>query len=235
MRPITPSKFLRKHFISTGISPERISYIRQGRDFPHLQQEHLQKEAQSDLRVGYIGQIARHKGVHILLDAVRRLPEAPLRVQVFGNLQSFPKYTLELQTQAEADSRIRLEGSFPKESLSRVLKALDLIVVPSTWNENSPNVIIEAFAHRTPVIASDAGGMAELVEHGVNGLLFKLGNPEDLSIKLKAIIDQPELLDELQQGIPAIKQVKEEIDELMSVYERIRHRSHRIGLGDCGK
>ena len=53
---------------------------------------------------------------------------------------------------------------------------IDWVVVPSIWWENSPLVIQEAFLHGRPVICSDIGGMAEKVEHEVNGLHFRVGD-----------------------------------------------------------
>jgi glycosyltransferase involved in cell wall biosynthesis len=63
-----------------------------------------------------------------------------------------------------------------------VFTLVSQVVVPSIWYENSPNVILEAFAHRTPVVASDLGGMAELVEDGVNGLRFTPGDASSLGV-----------------------------------------------------
>ena len=55
---------------------------------------------------------------------------------------------------------------------------LDCVAVPSVWYENSPNSILESFAYHTPVIGSNFGGMAELIQHRKNGLLFKYGRFE---------------------------------------------------------
>ena len=60
---------------------------------------------------------------------------------------------------------------------------LDIVVVPSLWYENSPNVILEAFAHRTPVIASNLGALPELVIDEKNGLLFEVGKAQTWPIK----------------------------------------------------
>lgn len=49
------------------------------------------------------------------------------------------------------------------QELSSVMAELDIVAVPSVWYENSPNAILELFAHRTPVLVSDFGGMSELI------------------------------------------------------------------------
>ena len=64
-------------------------------------------------------------------------------------------------------------------------------MVPSIWWENSPLVIQEAFLHGRPVICSDIGGMAEKVDHDVNGLHFPVGDPDALARTIqRAAIDQ---------------------------------------------
>jgi len=156
-RMISPSAFLRELFVAEGVDPARILFSRQGRDFPYLRPQDLIKPPSSYLRVGYVGAVDHHKGLHVLVDAMRRLPYPALRVHVYGDLSQSPRYAARLQKQARVDDRLRLEGSFAREDVSRVFRELDVLVVPSVWLENSPNVILEAFAHRVPAVVSNVG------------------------------------------------------------------------------
>lgn len=218
---ISPSRFLRHLFIQAGIAEEQIVFSRQGRDFPNLTPENLVKTPTGHLRVGYIGQIAPHKGVHTLFEAVRQLSGAPLEVKVYGDTAPFPDYARCLRQIAHLDSRLSLAGTYDRAGVSRVLQGLDVVVVPSVWYENSPNTILEAFAHRTPVIVSDLGGMAELVEDGVNGLRFAPNDASSLAAKLRRLIDDPGLLARLQEGIEPVKSVAEEVAELLEIYDSV--------------
>jgi glycosyltransferase involved in cell wall biosynthesis len=74
-------------------------------------------------------------------------------------------------------------------------------VVPSIWWENSPLVIQEAMMFRRPVICSDIGGMAENVTDGVNGLHFRVGDPDSLADTIRRATGTPELWDELRAQI----------------------------------
>ncbi|MCP4536077.1 MAG: glycosyltransferase family 4 protein [Chloroflexi bacterium] len=215
---ISPSQFLRDLFVEDGVAPERIVFSRQGRDFPNLTPELVEKTPDENLRIGYLGQIAPHKGVHTLFEAVQQLPDVALQVEAYGDSTPFPAYVRRLQQMARQDTRLSLAGVYERTEVSRVLQGLDVIVVPSVWYENSPNTILEAFAHRTPVIVSDLGGMAELVEDGVNGLQFATGDPSSLAIKLRQLVDDPGLLSRLREGIGPIKSISEEMDELQEVY-----------------
>jgi glycosyltransferase involved in cell wall biosynthesis len=218
---ISPSEFLRSVYVQSGIDPQRIRYSRQGRDFPGLDLGKLQKKPSPVLRVGYLGQIAWHKGVHILFEALAHLEGLPVEMRIYGDTSHFPEYAGELQRKAAADPRLTMAGVYPRGEISRVLQDLDVLVVPSLWYENSPNVILEAFAHRTPVIASDLGGMAELVKHSSSGLLFSTGDAEDLARQVRRLIDEPGLKERLSQGIQPVRSTAEEIDELESIYQEV--------------
>lgn len=218
---ISPSQFLRSVFIEAGVAPERIIFSRQGRDFPDLSPEMVEKSPSSELRVGYLGQIAWHKGVHTLFEAVRQIPNARLMVQAYGDTTHFPKYTDCLGQLLAEDKRLKLAGVYHRHEVSQVFHNLDVIVVPSLWYENSPNTILEAFAHRTPVIASNLGGMAELVRDGENGLLFAPGDVNDLARQLQRLSDDPNLLPTLRAGIDPVKSVAQEIEELELIYQNV--------------
>jgi glycosyltransferase involved in cell wall biosynthesis len=223
---ISPSQFLRNLFIRAGVAPERIIFSRQGRDFPALTPDLLEKTPSAYLRVGYMGQIAPHKGVHTLFEAVRRMPEAALTVKAYGDDSHFPGYTRRLRRIAKIDERLTLAGTYRCTDVSQVLRELDVIVVPSVWYENSPNVILEAFAHRTPVVASDLGGMVELVRDGGNGLLFAPSNAHDLARQLERLLKDPGLLPALRAGISPVKSMVQEMDELEETYRSVTDSGH---------
>lgn len=224
---ISPSQFLRSIFIEAGVAPERIIFSRHGLDFSNLRPEMLEKTPSSGLRVGYMGQIARHKGVHVLFEAARRMPDASLTVRAYGDTAYFPEYTARLRRLIAGDERLELAGVYRRQEVSQVLRELDVTVVPSLWYENCPNVILEAFAHRTPIVASNLGGMAELVHDGENGLLFALGDADDLVRQLRRLLDDPCLLPALRAGIGPVKSVAQEVDELEAIYRGVAGNGHR--------
>jgi glycosyltransferase involved in cell wall biosynthesis len=218
---ISPSQFLRNVYIEAGVQSEHIIFSRQGHDFPQLNTEQMQKTSSPVLRIGYIGQIASLKGIHVLFEAACRLNGAPIHIKAYGDTTPFPTYTQRLQRMVQRDHRLELTGVFERQEIGEVMRNLDVIVVPSLWLENSPNVILEAFAHCTPVIASNMGGMAELVEHEKNGLLFNPGDAQDLARQLQRLLEEPGLLTSFQEGIRPVKSFTQEMDELEEIYRRI--------------
>jgi glycosyltransferase involved in cell wall biosynthesis len=217
---VCPSRFLLEIFAKSGVDKSRLVYSRQGYVLPgEVKKTDKVKPPGQGLHIGYLGQISHIKGIHILIEAISLLRENDVKLKIYGDQNFYPKYTARLKKIIAKDQRIKIEGTFQRIDLLNVLNELDVIVVPSLWYENSPNVILEAFAHRIPVIASNSGGMAELVEHERNGLLFEMGNPDDLARQINRLIEDPGLLKQLQIGISPVKSVEEEIDELEEIYK----------------
>jgi GT2 family glycosyltransferase len=101
-----------------------------------------------------------------------------------------------------------------------VLADLDVVVVPSIWIENAPFIIREAFAARVPVVASNLGGMAEMVRDGADGLLFPAGDASALAAALRRLLDEPQLLPALRAGIRRPMSIEEDAASLREIYVR---------------
>jgi glycosyltransferase involved in cell wall biosynthesis len=119
---------------------------------------------------------------------------------------------------------IKFNGAFPHEHLGEILSQIDVLVVPSQWHENNPRVIQEAFASKTPVIASNVNGISEFIQHEINGLLFERNDVADLAHQLRRVITEPDLLEHLRAGIPRVKCIEEEVEELMEIYGELINR-----------
>ena len=187
---ISPSNFLRDAYIKAGVDPAKIIFSRQGVDILILPHSVVVKQTTKILRVGYIGQISEIKGVEVLIKAINRLADYPIHLDIFGDLTKNPGYVKKLKSFTSDHRKIEFKGLFDRKELVSVMEDLDILVVPSLWYENSPNVIQEAFATKIPVIVSDLGGMAELVEHRKNGLLFHAGDDGALAEQLQALINR---------------------------------------------
>ncbi len=219
---ISQSRFVHQMFVEAGIPEERMVFCRQGQAATAFGSP--TPRPPGPLRLGYLGQVAEHKGIHIALEALRMLPGADVTFTVYGDATMQPGYTRKLHALARNDKRIHFAGRYNRAELPRVMETLDVLIVPSLWYENSPNVIFEAHGYQRPVIASRFGGMAELVEHGRSGLLFNVGDAADLAAQIRRLTTEPALFDQLCAGIPAPRTLAQEIDELEAIYGRIVRR-----------
>lgn len=217
---IAPSQFLADIFEKQGVPRQQIVVLRQGVQ-PVLAVPRQGRSSGPGVVFGYIGQLASHKGSALLIKAFRALPHAKSQIslRIYGDPQkTWPPFWKEMEQSIAADERIILAGSFVNSEAGKIYNQLDVVVMPSIWYENSPNVILEAFACQVPVIAADIGGMAELVQHEQNGLLFEAGVVESLTQALQRCIAEPDLIGKLQKGIPKVKSLQEEMDALTDIY-----------------
>ena len=109
-------------------------------------------------------------------------------------------------------------GAAPKPLLS----CTSVKLTPSIWFENSPLTIQEAGLAGVPVIASDLGAMPELVDDGVNGLLFEARNADDLRAKMKRLLDEEDLLPRLRsRARRSAKDLDESAAEREEIYRAV--------------
>jgi glycosyltransferase involved in cell wall biosynthesis len=147
-------------------------------------------------------------------------------------LRWYPDYARKVYALAGGDPRINFVGPFPNETMAAELGKLDVLVVPSTWYENTPLVIYSAFAAGIPVVASNLGGMAEVVHHEKNGLLFEPNDSEGLARQLRRLIEEPGLLEKLGENAGDVRPVEDSVDEMLGLYERLqRCRSKQNAKG----
>jgi glycosyltransferase involved in cell wall biosynthesis len=217
---LSPSRFLRDLITDTWQLPaNRVVLSRLGIDVPTSKRRVAADR--SVLRVGYLGQLVPHKGVDVLVDALRSLPGAPLRVHIYGSPHANSGYADELRRRSSGDPRLTFQGAYRHEDIYDLLAQLDAIVVPSVSYENSPLVIQEAQAAHVPVIGSRLGGIPELIVDGFDGLLFEPGDFRDLAKQLRRLLDEPALLDRLRPDGSTVRTEGDEMRELSRHYHRL--------------
>jgi len=205
---VAPSPFLRNEFLRWGVSPERIIFS----DYGHHANlsRGFQRTPSSQVRFAYIGTIVPHKGVHVLVEAFNKIEHPNASLRIYGDMTRFPQYGRHVITLAR-NPNISFCGEFDSADVKEIFENIDVLIVPSLWYENSPLTIHEAFLTRTPVIASNHGGMADLVKHMQNGLLFEVGNPDELAQTISSLVEQPGLLEKLRAGIGPVKTIEEDV------------------------
>ncbi|MGH3144305.1 MAG: glycosyltransferase family 4 protein [Rubrobacter sp.] len=218
-RIIAPTHLTRELLLANGVGDQNIEVSHYGIDTSGIAGPPENPNVPPPLRVGFIGTLGPHKGCDLLVRAFKNLPpRLDATLTVYGNLERFKDFVSGLRGLAGDDERIEFAGTFPPQEIGRVLSGIDVLVVPSRWYENTPLVVYAAFAAGVPAVATDLGGLTEVVEHEKNGLLFGLESVEDLASQLRRLIDEPGLLGELRAGIGPVKTVEENADELERLY-----------------
>jgi glycosyltransferase involved in cell wall biosynthesis len=218
-RFIAPSNFLLEKAVEFGIARHKITYCTHG--FETRLFNHYFRKNSSKIRFGYVGTLIPPKGVHVLLQAFNQIKGQNCELRIHGmSLPSdfgdneYPQY---LQSLVKKEN-VFWFGKFDNKNIARILSDIDILVVPSIWYENSPLVIHEAFMAALPIITTNIGGMSELIQDGVNGLLFNVGDPEDLATKMQMVIDNQSIIDRFKKNIPPVSSIKEHALRIREIY-----------------
>ncbi len=215
-RFLCPSPFLRTSFLDHGFPEEKLIFS----DYGIRPMMVPRGVVRYPIRFTYIGSLVRHKGVHVLIRAFNDLDPERAYLRIHGPTDEFVDYVGLLRSLVRNPS-IEFCGRFENNEIAQILGETDVLVVPSIWYENSPITIHEAFLAQVPVVTSRFGGMADLVEDGVNGLLFEVGNAEDLRRCLQAFVDNPDLVIRLRPDPSSVKSIEKDGLEMERLYRSL--------------
>ena len=228
---VVPSVTLKTSVSGLGIPAERIALSAYGMDTRWLANgppERVPRAPGAPLRVGLIGSIVWYKGLEVLAQAVAGMAEGAAMIHVHGDHEggNDPVVAEEIRAvaasaKALAGDRIEFHGRFDHDDLGTIHGALDVLVVPSIWQEAYGLTVREAHLARTPVVGSDIAGIAEGIEHDVDGLLFETGNPASLRAALERFVADPALGPRLAAAAPVIKTDAQEAEEWEWRYRQV--------------
>jgi len=215
-RLIAPTEFVRGLFVKLGVDADQIQVIPHGIIPPETIPARVDSPS-GQLRIGYVGGISWQKGLHVLIQAVNRLPEDDLRLTIYGNTGAFPTYVARLEEMIRHPG-ISIAGPLGRDVFWETISDLDLIVVPALWYETASLIVQEAFAAGVPVIASNIGALGERVRNSIDGLHVPLGDVEALRGALSRFLQSPSLQRKLRAGIRPVYTIDQHMQEVDEVY-----------------
>jgi glycosyltransferase involved in cell wall biosynthesis len=223
---VCPSSYVASVFgEQLGVDPQRMRVLPNGLSIsppPVAENSRLSPRQSGALRLACIGTVIAHKGVHLLLEALRLAALDSVELTVFGSLVD-SDYAARLRGLADQipGLTMTLYGSYERENLPTLLSEVDFVVMPSLVAEAGPIAPREAMACGVPVIASRLGALPELVVDGKNGLTFDHRRPADLASVLRRTMDDDDLVRRLRRGVRWAKSptVHDRMEALRAVYE----------------
>lgn len=208
----TLTEFQRKRLIQEGYPAERIVVI------PNMVTAAVKESSKNGAYVGFAGRISPEKGLLALIDASRRLPDIPFRAA--GSFDRMPELP------AQSPENFKFAGHLSKEALEDFYAGCRMVVLPSICFETFGLSLAEAMLWGLPVICSRIGGLPEIVEDGVTGLLFEPGNADELAQKIRYLWDRPELCRKMGEAgrQKALRDYSPEkyYERLIALYEKAR-------------
>lgn len=205
---VVPAAHLGDAYVRAGGSAEKLHVVPYG----------VPLDAPADgsgRSVLYAGRLSEEKGVRTLLAAAREVSDLEFVVAGGGPLAHL--FT-------SAPSNVRIVGHLSEDGVATLRRASALSVVPSEWSDILPFAALNSLAAGLPVVGTPLGGLTEIVEPDINGVLVPERDPIALAAELRALIGDAARLRRLQRGARASAERRFELgrqtDELIAVYQR---------------
>jgi glycosyltransferase involved in cell wall biosynthesis len=181
---VSPSAFLRDRVVDGGLPADRVSVLPN----PVVAAPSPRGRPTGPPVVVYASRLVAEKGVDCLLDASRSFA-AGTRLRMIGS----GRMASQVRARVAAERLpVDVQGPLPPTDVAEHLREAAVAVLPALWWENCPMAILEAAALGVPVVASDVGGIPELVTNGRTGLLVPPGDPDALAGAVNRLVDHPE-------------------------------------------
>ncbi len=225
---IAPSRFLLERYRQWGLHEDKLRYLDNGRVVQDEVPARVTAPGDRRGQFAYFGQLNPDKGLPVLLAAMKILAErkaSGIHLSIYGaNLdKQSANFQEAFKSQVvQCGNNVAVFPEYSQAELPLLMKNVDWVVVPSTWWENAPLTIQEAFMHRRPVICSDVGGMAEKVRDNVDGLHFRVNDPISLADTLLRASRNEELWGRLRDAISPVFAVNDAAAAHIAVYESLR-------------
>jgi glycosyltransferase involved in cell wall biosynthesis len=183
--------------------------------------------------VAYVGRISQEKDVLTLIEAARRLGD--LQFKFAGDYHRMPEVIKQKPDNCE------FLGQLDTEDIGQFYHNARMVVFATRCYEGFPTVLLEAMSHGLPVICSRIGGLPEIVDDGITGLLYEPGNVDELTYHIRTLWHNPALCQRL--GEAGLRKVREDyaaerlLDRLLGIYEKVigsRHEDRGVRYEDRG-
>ena len=227
---IAPSTAAKRLLELNGVIPSRIQLV------PHGIQPLRRGEpcrVDRPLRFGYLGQINRAKGVHILMRAFAQLPhELASELHVYGAPQrpGEAEY-FNSHVAPHRSETVSLHGRIDPSEVQSAMESVDVLVVPSIILEIFGLVVLEALSAGRPVIATRCGGPEDTIRDGVDGLLVRPNDHKSLAAAMTRLAVNRREVRQMAEAIQPVRTIGEHVDHLTRVFRGLMESPGADGSG----
>jgi len=143
--------------------------------------------------IGYMGRLSEEKGILVFVKAIPLVMDRQNKTQfVIGGDGLKRDEVVNFLEQENLLNKVKLPGWIPNDKITEYLNELKLLVI-SSYTENMPNIILEAMACGTPVLANSVGGIPDVITDGINGFLMADNSPECIAENIIRALNYPNL------------------------------------------
>jgi glycosyltransferase involved in cell wall biosynthesis len=213
----TPSQFGARFFAALGCPPPNITVLPWYYDGPRPASARIRN---GPFTITYIGRVSPEKGVDILFSALEALTDCePVLLKIAGADDS--DYCLSLRQKYERHIGVHAVEWLGWSAVEPLFEATDVTAIPSRWMDNTPLTLLEAMAHKTPVVATRILPIAELVVEGETGFLADFDNPRSFRDAIRRAMERKNEIRSQQTSFPKILTLESYMSRIISVYQDI--------------
>jgi len=188
---LCPSQAIKDLAVRSGVSSEKLHVISN-----YIENNKLNKPVANinGDHFLYVGRLSREKGVHYLIEAMKKTPQ-DIKLRIVGEGEEKDK--LQKLVEASGLFNITFTGYKSGEALKAEYSGCLATILPCNWFENNPLTLLESLLYGKPAIAANIGGIPEIIEHNVNGLLFEAGNVQELAQSIEYLWNNKSIAKEM--------------------------------------
>ncbi|HEX7008368.1 MAG TPA: glycosyltransferase family 4 protein [Phycisphaeraceae bacterium] len=223
---VTPSRIVQQKMIEGGFDPRRVAHLSTFIDAG----AYTPRYEPGDY-VLYAGAIEPFKGVEVLIDAFALLGRPGARLVIAGYSLGDEEDRLRAKVERERITGVEFVGFQKGRAYQELVRGARCVAAPVLWYENLPNAVLEAMAMGKPVIGSNLGGVAELIDDGRDGLLAPPGDRAAWRDKLALLLDDAALAQQLgkaaRQKVEQVYHPQQHLAKLTGIFESVLAQRRR--------
>ncbi len=174
-----------------------------------------------------LGRFAEEKGFRYVVEAMQYLKDLPVKLAITGTEESCDEALKKEIERLGIREKILFTGFIKGQALEDLTRNALCVACPAVWYENLPNVVLESYAYGKPVIASNLGSLAEIVEDGKTGLLFEPKNVQQIASCIRTLAEDPAKTEELGRNA---RKVCEEKYGKEAHWQRFLEIAQKVGV-----
>lgn len=201
-RILSVSEDLKLHIVNLGIKEDKVIVVPNGVDTEKFKppekgnaRDLLDLPVDKDI-VLFVGALRSIKGVDYLIEAARNFVNKNTELYMVGRDDGLKKSLVKMAEDFKIADHIKFIGPVNHEEIPLWISASDILVLPSL-SEGRPNVVLEALACEVPVVATDVGGIPEIMVNGETGYLVPSKNSHELSEKINKLLEDKSLREKM--------------------------------------
>ena len=194
---------------------------------------HLTDKPEQQKRLLFIGQVTRHKGVHTAVEALNFVVKnghenATLTIVGDSALKDFQAQLRQMVSSYGLDKHVRFTGLVRREDTPPIYQEHDVLIFPSVWDEPFSITVLEAMASGLAVVGTATGGSGEILEDGVNALVFEKENAQECAACVERLFSDQQLFEQVRRRGRSTIEQKHRLEQMVDTIEHSLKSIHRL-------